>query len=283
VTPFDEKGNVGMAGVAKLLAHFEAGGCKGAVLAGTNGEGPSLSAPEKRDLIRDAMPLRGRLELVLGIATSSYDEAIWLCKQAALVEAAAVLLMPPSYFRDVTDDGLEKWFVRVLDASPSPVLIYNFPQRTGVTLSPDLMERLARHDRMVGLKDSSGNRDNLGDYARAAGGSGKRMFVGDETLLWEALEAGWTGTISGAANVLSRWLSALVRDYHEGRKESAQAKFQLALPCIEALRKSPQPSTNKALLNKRSILPTPNVRAPLGVADPAAVEALEAQLRQALG
>src|SRR5688572_23691682 len=88
VTPFDEKGRVDMAGMARLLAWFEANGCVGAVLAGTNGEGPSLSATEKRDLIQHAVPLRGKLDLVLGIATPSLDEAIWLTRRAE--EAGAV-------------------------------------------------------------------------------------------------------------------------------------------------------------------------------------------------
>src|SRR5438270_11988307 len=103
VTPFDAKGRVDMVSVAKLLAWFEAGGCAGAVLAGTNGEGPSLSPVEKRDLLRDAkrsIPSppapsppegRGGLDLILGIATSSSDEALWLCKQATALGATAAL------------------------------------------------------------------------------------------------------------------------------------------------------------------------------------------------
>src|SRR5690242_13518793 len=110
VTPFDSKGRVDMVSMAKLLAWFESGGCAGAVLAGTNGEGPSLSAVEKRDLLKASMPLRGKLDLILGVATCSSDEAIWLCKQAANDGAAAVLLMAPYYFREASDAGIAEWF-----------------------------------------------------------------------------------------------------------------------------------------------------------------------------
>src|SRR5436305_4424299 len=103
VTPFDEKGRVDILCVARLLAWFEAAGCKGAVLAGTNGEGPSLSATEKRDLIREAIPLRGKLDIILGIATSSLEEAVWSCNQAQNAGAVAALVMPPSYFREATE------------------------------------------------------------------------------------------------------------------------------------------------------------------------------------
>ena len=247
-----------MPAMARLLAWFEAGGCKGAVLAGTNGEGPSLSAVEKRDLLRDAMPLRGKLELMLGVATPSLDEAVWLCKRADEFGAAAVLLMPPSYFREVSEAGIEAWFLHVLDRSPAPVLIYNFPKRTGITLSASLLARLGTHERMVGAKDSSGAVENLAAYADAL--PGKLLYVGDETLLLQALEAGWTGTISGAANVLPDWLSTVISSFGT---ESGAAKFELLLPLIEAIRAQPQPAANKALLHRWGVLPRADVRLPL--------------------
>jgi 4-hydroxy-tetrahydrodipicolinate synthase len=123
------------AGIARLLAHFEACGCQGAVIAGTNGEGPSLSAGEKRDLLKSASAARGKLTLILGVATSSLDEAHWLCRRAAELEASAVLLMPPSYFRSVTEDAIVDWFLWVLDRSPVPILVYNLPKFTGWTAS----------------------------------------------------------------------------------------------------------------------------------------------------
>src|SRR5690349_2804546 len=89
VTPMLSDGQVDMPSVARILAHFKAAGCKGAVLAGTNGEGPSLSAVEKRDLIRIAVPIFPELKVVAGIATPSLDEAIWLASQAHKAGAAA--------------------------------------------------------------------------------------------------------------------------------------------------------------------------------------------------
>jgi len=156
VTPLSAKGEVDLPAVARLMAWYKAGGCTGVVLAGTNGEGPSLSAVEKRDLVRGAVPLADGLDIVLGVATPSLDEAIWLCKQANNASAKAVLLMPPGYFREVSEDGVAKWFEAVLDASPIPILIYNFPKMTGITLSAETMARLSVHDKMIGLKDSSG-------------------------------------------------------------------------------------------------------------------------------
>lgn len=254
-------GKVDLPAIARLLAHFKTAGCKGVVLSGTNGEGPSLSAVEKRDLVRVAVPIFPDLATIAGIATSSLEEAIWLASQAHKAGAVAGLVMPPGYFREASEEGIARWFDKLFDATELPILVYNFPQRTGIPISSSLMERLARHPRMIGLKDSSGEEANILGYAQAA--KGKSMFVGNESLLWQALEAGWSGTISGAANCIPAWLAVVVEDYLEGKKESAQVKFQLALKGIDALRGVPQPATNKAVLHRMGILPHPDVRLPL--------------------
>jgi dihydrodipicolinate synthase/N-acetylneuraminate lyase len=279
VTPMDANGEIDEPSVARLMAYFEAAGCKGVVLAGTNGEGPSLSAYEKRDLLRLANSCRGELQLVLGIATPSLDEARWSCEQAAKNGAVAVLVMPPSYFRTASEQGIAEWFETLADRSPVPVLAYNFPRMTGFTMSPEFVARLAAHTNIAGFKDSSGEPANLGDYASSLDGTPgspnprtRRLFVGDETLLLEALTKGWTGTISGAANCIPQWLSQIVA----GRDET---KFQIALPVIKAIRSQPQPATNKAVLHALGVISTPHPRLPLKAADPAIVlEAMRANL-----
>lgn len=281
VTPFDSKGRVDLAATARLLAFFEAEGCRGAVLAGTNGEGPSLSAVEKRDLIQGALPLRGKLDLVLGIATPSIEEAVWLAKQAA--DAKAVLAMPPGYFRTASEDGIAAWFEALLDRSPCPVLVYNFPKMTGITLSPDLIARLGRHERMVGVKDSSGDRGNLVPYRQALARPHQSLFVGDETLLIDALDAGWSGTISGLANVMPRMLAAIVDDYFSGKQESARAKFAIVEPAMQQIRRFPQPPTHKSVLQRMGVLPSGAMRLPLLAAADEAVEEEVRILRESVG
>lgn len=283
VTPFNEKGQIDMAAMARLLAWFEAAGCKGAVLAGTNGEGPSLSATEKRDLIRDAIPLRGNLDIVLGIATSSLEEAVWSCNQAEKAGAIGALVMPPSYFREASEDGIVEWFFSLLNRTGIPILVYNFPQRTGVTITGEMLKRLAEVEGFAGAKDSSGARENLASYASALDGAGKALYVGNETLLIEALDAGWTGTISGAANVMPYPLAQIVTDWVVGKQESARAKHQLALPAIEALRGKAQPATNKALLENMGVLPSSAVRLPLSTLAASSVGDLRAELERHLG
>lgn len=261
VTPMTPDGKIDFPSVARLLSHFKSSGCQGVVLSGTNGEGPSLSAVEKRDLVRIAVPIFSELKIIAGIATASLEEAIWLANQAQKAGAAAGLVMPPGYFREATEVAIARWFEKLFAETDLPILVYNFPQRTGITISAGLMKRLSQHDRMIGLKDSSGNEENIDSYAQAV--KGRDLFVGNESLLWRCLEAGWTGTISGAANCIPSWLAVVVEEYFAGRKESANVKFQLALKGIEVLRGVPQPATNKAVLHHMGIIPHLDVRLPL--------------------
>lgn len=275
VTPMMPDGALDLAGVVNLLSAFRTAGCNGIVLAGTNGEGPSLSAVEKRDLVRASTSIFPDFPVITGIATPSLTEAIWLAQQARKAGAAAALVMPPFYFREASTDGILQWFEALMSASDLPVLVYNFPQRTGIPITPEMLGRLAQHPNMTGVKDSSGDRANLNSYAEVLQGRNKQLFVGNETLLWEALELGWSGTISGAANSIPGWLSRIVQEYRSEDKESSAAKFQLALPVLENLRRIPQPATHKAVLCSKKVLQHASVRLPLQEAD-------ESQLADAL-
>jgi 4-hydroxy-tetrahydrodipicolinate synthase len=282
VTPFDSKNRVDFEGLSKLLSWFESEGCTGVVLAGTNGEGPSLSAPEKRDIAINTQKIKGNLDLILGVATPSLDEAIWLCKQAAAAQCVAVLLMAPYYFRDATTDGIIAWFTEVLDRSPVDIIIYNFPQRTGVTITPEMLGVLAKHPRCVGVKDSSGSVENLVDF-RESIPEGKCLFVGNEGLLIDALKKGWSGTISGVANVLPDWMSQIVKEYHSGEIESAEEKHRIVLPIVEAMRKCPQPAMNKAILAEWGVLPQSLLRLPLVQVDEKEVKEIARLIRGVTG
>lgn len=278
VTPFLPNGKVDMPAVARLLAHFEAAGCVGVTLAGSNGEGPSLSAVEKRDLIKEAIPLKGTLNLMLGVCTSSLNEAQWLCDQAAKAGALAVTLMPPGYFREADPRGILDWFHTILKDAPLPILIYNFPQRCGFTLEPQFLSELAEHANFAGVKDSSGEIANLPTFKRVL--PDHALFVGNEILLWPALDQGWSGTISGAANALAPWLCRIVAEFGT---ESGETKFELVRGPLQILRDSPQPSVYKAILHKIGVLPSDTMRLPLQACDDEAIVSIIEKMQERLG
>lgn len=242
-----------------MLRRFEQAGCVGIVLAGTNGEGPSLSGSEKLGLLRVAKSMSA-LDFILGVASASASEAAELCHGAKEEGAVAALVMPPSYFREAREEGLEAWFRLVLDASPLPLLLYNLPQRTGIALSPSLLSRLSGHPNCAGAKDSSGELANLEAFRAAM--PGKALFVGDETLLYPALESGWSGTISGAANLVADRLVQVVREFALDRA-AARSSFEALRDTLKSIRSHPQPATHKSALHAAGLLTSPMVLPPL--------------------
>lgn len=264
VTPFDAKGKVDFLSLARLFAYFEAAGCDGVVLAGTTGEGPSLSAVEKRDLIRESQSLRGSLRTILGLATSSLDEAIWLSRRADEYGAEAVLAMCPTAWSKVSSADLKAWYLALMDASACPVMVYHHPALTTVCLSEEDICRLSEHLHFGGIKVSSGFQGKL-DKMRRALPEDKPLWMGDERCLLEAWEAGWSGTISGAANILAPWIAQIAEDFVTDR-ESAAAKQDLIGPVLEELRRDYLPPQLKAVLAEWKILDRPDVRLPLQAA-----------------
>lgn len=281
VTPFGLKGEMDGASLAKLLAYFESAGCQGCAVGGSNGEGYSLIAREKKELLESQAAAWRNLKPILGVATSSIEECAWLCRRAEEL-GAVPLVMAPGYYPHATEELLHRWFMSVLDRSTVPLLLYNFPQRAGAEISPQLLKSLAHHPNLLGIKDSSGRADNLGEFREVLTSPEHRLFVGDETLLGDALAAGWHGTISGAANVIPEWLSSVVSEYFEGSRPSALAKFEYVLPCIQAIRKAPQPGCHKAILKKRGILEHSSMRPPLTDPSQEEIDRVEAAVR-ALG
>jgi 4-hydroxy-tetrahydrodipicolinate synthase len=271
VTPFDQQGAIDFVSLARLIAYFHGCGCSGVVVAGTNGEGPSLSAVEKRDLVKAAVPLSGGMKVILGISTPSLPEAKWLAEQAGKSGADGVLVMAPGYFRNASGSGVVKWFEEVASASPIPMLAYNYPKYTGFTFTKEVVEALSLHPNIKGIIDSSGDRANLDLFRKAA--PDIDLCVGDETLLLEALGAGWQGTISGAANLVPQWLVRIVDRFGE-EGDFSQSCFEIVKPVLEAIRQGTQPATNKAVLADWGLISHQEVRLPLENVDASELIAL---------
>lgn len=190
----------------RLAAHLEAlfaEGCDGAVLFGTTGEATSFSVPE-RTMVLDGVIARGidPGRVIVGIGCSAVPDTVALGRHAADLDVAAVLVLPPFYYKEASDDGLMDAFLWLLDEVPHvSVLLYNFPRVAGVGISPELAKRLRSEypHRVAGVKDSSGDLDSLTAFLAAMPGA--NVFPGTELLLVPGLDRGAVGTISAMANV----------------------------------------------------------------------------------
>jgi 4-hydroxy-2-oxoglutarate aldolase len=217
-TPFDAvTGDVAPVALREnLRRHLEAP-IDGVVLFGSTGEGALLDEAEKTRLAgfaRDVVP--AGVPLVAGASGESSRAAVRQATALAGAGADVVLVHPPTYFGPhLSPAALRGYFEAVADGSPAPVLLYHMPKYTHVTLEAGLVAELTRHPNVVGLKDSSGDMRRFADYTGACDAR-CRLFVGNGTLLYTALELGAVGGILAAAVIAPRLCAELVAAFRAG-------------------------------------------------------------------
>jgi 4-hydroxy-tetrahydrodipicolinate synthase len=202
---------------ARFLGHCRWVVEQGAGLAifGTNSEAASLSLVEKRRLLDEvvASGIPGSA-LMPGTGANSLEETVELSRAAVDAGAPAVLVLPPFFFKPATTEGLIRHYGRLIEAVGSDrlsVVLYHIPQFTGVPITVELIDGLRRrYPNVVGIKDSSGDRDNLARYLEV--GDGFKVFPASEILLGETITKGSVGCISATANVNAKGMVGAVKN-----------------------------------------------------------------------
>jgi len=214
LTPLDGEGGVDHVRLARHAASLLAQGVDGVAPFGTTGEGQSFSLAE-REAGLDALLAAGipAARIVAATGCAALTETVALTRHGVAAGCAACLVLPPFFFKDLSDEGLYAWYARVIEAVADPrlrVLLYHIPQVTGVAFSPAVVERLATAfpGIVVGVKDSAG------DWANTAALLQRfpqlSIFAGHEPHLPRLVRAGGAGTICGVANVLPGLVRALL-------------------------------------------------------------------------
>lgn len=170
---------------------------------GSTGEANSLPVRHRRAVMKAAGENLPAERLMVGTGTPDLETTIELTRFAHGVEFAAALVLPPYYYKPVSDDGLFAYFEQLLHHTrdvPIPVYLYNYPQMTGITFSRSLAERLFRHSkgRVAGMKDSSGDLDYAADMATI---EGFQVFPSNEVALSRCEADGYAGCISATVNI----------------------------------------------------------------------------------
>ncbi|NTJ62785.1 dihydrodipicolinate synthase family protein [Agrobacterium rhizogenes] len=212
-TPFDADGEIAIPGVIEQAKHSLANGCKSVTLFGTTGEGASIGMQERQQVLA-AMMAAGIApeQIVMGVLVDAAEDAAAQAGHALAQGVRNILLAPPSYFKNVSDDGLFKWFAAVfimLGTHARDVIVYNIPSVTMVPLSISLVDRLrtAFPDVVVGVKDSSGDWPYTEELLKTHGDL--IILIGDERHLARGVRLGGQGAISGMANLLPREVQAM--------------------------------------------------------------------------
>lgn len=202
VTPMTAEG-VDYASFARLLDWQIAEGVNALVIAGTTGEGSTLSDEEHREVLRFAVEaVKGRVPVIAGTGSNDIAYAVDLTEFACRVGCDAMLVVTP-YYNKATQKGLIRSFTDIADASDKPVILYNVPSRTGCNLMPKTCAELAEHPNICGLKEASGNISQIAEIAALVRGK-MDLYSGNDDQIVPVLSLGGKGVISVLSNVLPR-------------------------------------------------------------------------------
>lgn len=201
ITPLRSRDQLDVAGLEKLIEHILAGGVHGLFILGTTGEAPSLSYRLRRELI-DAVTrfVRGRVPVLVGITDTAFAESVSLARHAAAAGARALVVSAPYYF-PVGQLELEDYLKHLVAELPLPLFLYNIPMMTKVQFEPEIVRKMMDIDRVIGIKDSSGNVGYFKDLVELARERPDwSVLVGPENLLIDAIRCGGHGGVCGGAN-----------------------------------------------------------------------------------
>ena len=265
VTPMRDDGAIALDAAASLAAHLVDHGHDGLVLSGTTGEAPTTSDEEKADLVRAVVDAVGDRTLVLaGAGSNDTQHAVRMAEQAAAAGAHGLLVVSPYYSRP-SQEGIYQHTVAVADATDLPVMLYDVPARTGVRYSRATLDRLAAHDRVVAVKDATGD---VQAATRVIAETGLAYYSGDDGVLLPFLAVGAVGLVSMAGHLVGDELASVIRQFDGGDPAAARATFLSALPAIGLVCGSGNGALRaKLTLALLGILPSAGMRLPQAAAD----------------
>ena len=279
VTPFTG-GRVAEDTFREFIEWQIAEGSNGLVPCGTTGEVATLTSDEHRHVVAAAVEAaKGRVPVIAGAGTYDTAASIERARAAADVGADAVLVVVP-YYNKPSQAGLAAHFTAIADASPLPIVVYNVPSRTVADISVETLATIARHPKIVAVKDATGNLGRVSDQRLKCGEEFIQLSGNDDMALgFNAM--GGTGCISVSANVAPRLCADFQKATKEGRWDDALKLQDRLYPLHAALFTDASPAPTKYALSKvRPGFPQ-ELRLPLVEASDASKRAVDAALEHA--
>jgi 4-hydroxy-2-oxoglutarate aldolase len=230
-TPFDDRDQLDVGRLRAAFPRWLASPLSGFVVLGSNGEAGLMDDAECDRVVEEARAMVPATRLLIaGTGRESTGAAVAAARRAAALGADAVLVRTPSFFKpDMTNDALVRHYSAVAEASPVPVLLYNFAAMTGVNLQPAAVARLAGHPNVIGMKESGGDISQIADLV-AMTPTTFSVLAGSASTFYPALCAGVTGGILALAGVLPRACVRLFELARDKRYDEARALQRRILP-----------------------------------------------------
>lgn len=224
VTPFKD-GEVHYEKLEELLEWHVANQTDAIIICGTTGEASTLTDKERKAVIKFTVDVvNGRIPVIAGSGSNNTAHAVELSQYCESVGVDGLLVVTP-YYNKATDLGLLKHYEMIANSVQLPIILYNVPGRTGVNLTPPLVQKLAQIKNIVGIKEASGDISQVAEMIRLCG-EDFLVYSGNDDMIVPVLSLGGQGVISVLANILPQVTHDLVSSYLEGDvKKSRQLQL----------------------------------------------------------
>lgn len=270
ITPFYPDGALDLPSLDRLTRHLVHAGLDGLVVCGTTGEPATLSADEKALVLGTLRAAAPHLPLVMGVTGVAPAAVASECRQWAGQGVAGFLVPPPAYVRP-SQQGIAHFYEHVAAEAGGPLVVYDIPYRTGVTLDLDTLLALAALPGVQAVKDCGGDAHKT--QALIADGR-LQVLAGEDHQIFGTLCQGGAGAIAASAHLHTDLFVAMHTALREGCLPQARALHHALAPLVRTLFSEPNPGPLKAALAMQGLIASPAVRAPLTSASAATVQAL---------
>ncbi|ORN33318.1 4-hydroxy-tetrahydrodipicolinate synthase [Lentilactobacillus parabuchneri] len=248
VTPFSEDGSINFDGLEKLTNHLIDTGSRGFVIGGTTGETPTLSHDEKIELYtRFAQIVNGRGTIIAGTGSNNTAETAQLTAEVGHIPGIDYALVVVPYYNKPNQRGMVAHFTAVAEQSPIPLIMYNIPGRTCVTMANETVVELSHNSNIAGVKQCT-SLDDL-EYLVQNTPDDFNVYTGEDAQALSAKTVGANGVISVAAHIYGREMRRMYDAIESGDVTTAGNLMRFLSPKIQALFMYPSPSCVKAILN----------------------------------
>lgn len=279
VTPFNEDGSVNYAKFAEHIEYQIANGTDAIVVCGTTGEASTLTHEEHLECIRFCVEqVKGRIPVIAGTGSNCTETAIYLSQEAEKSGADALLLVTP-YYNKATQKGLKEHFTLIANSVKIPIILYNIPGRTGVTIQPKtVVELVDEVPNIVGVKDATGNLSLITELAGLSRGK-VDIYSGNDDQVLPLLALGGKGVISVLSNIAPQQTHDICQKFFDGDVEGSRELQLGALELIGALFCEVNPIPVKKALNLMGMQAGP-LRRPLTEMEPENAAKLEKAMKE---
>ncbi|MGB2755056.1 MAG: 4-hydroxy-tetrahydrodipicolinate synthase [Phycisphaerae bacterium] len=276
VTPF-KNGQVDYGGIERLVDWHIEQGTEGLVPVGTTGESPTVDVAEHQKIVKTVVERSaGRIPVVAGTGGNATAEAIHLTRYAKDVGADGSLQVCP-YYNKPTQEGLYRHFAAIAEAVDLPMVLYNIPGRTGVSLAPVTIARLAQLPQVVAVKEATGSIDQASEILSRCD---LVVLSGDDSLTLPLMAVGAQGVISVVGNLVPKDMKRLTDAMLAGDVATAQEAHRRLFPLCRAMFIETNPIPVKTAMKMVGLLESDEKRLPMTDLTPEHAEALKKALQE---